>query len=256
MLNASKPTWPAIAAAMSLFCSFAAAQTSSLARRADEPPPSTTPSTTASTPDAAHTSGGAPIATVDEPRPRVSETVRRNSLIAVEPRPPRTFAVGDHVTVIVREQLTFKADADSQSKNDFKVKSELDAFFKPIDGGLGATTFARGKPNIDYKLQESRRNEADVSSENRLVTRLTAEIIDIKPNGNLVLSAKARIQHGEEISEITLTGTCSKKKLSADDSVLSTDVADKVIHVQTKGSVRDGASRGWLTRLIDTIKPL
>lgn len=221
------------------------AQSSSLSRRAEEPAssPATFPA-------------GAAVAVLDDPRPRVHEVVRRHSLIAVEPRPPRAFRVGDHVTVIVREQLTFKADADSQSKNDFKVKSELDAFFKPIDGGLGSTTFARGKPNIDYQLQQSRRNEADVSSENRLVTRLTAEIIDVKPNGNLVLCAKARIQHGEEISEITLTGTCNKRKLSADDSVLSTDIADKVIRVQTKGSVRDGASRGWLTRLIDTIKPL
>ncbi|MCC7291601.1 MAG: flagellar basal body L-ring protein FlgH [Phycisphaerales bacterium] len=190
-----------------------------------------------------------------EPAPRIHPAVQKRSLIAVEPKPPRIFAVGDHVTIIVREQLSFKSDADSQSKNDFQVQSELEAFFKPIDGGLGSTGFARGKPNVDYKYKQNRKNEADVSSENRLVTRLTGEIIDIKPNGNLVICAKARIEHGEEKNLITLTGTCSRKKLSADDSVLSTDMADKCIKIENSGVVNDGARRGWLSKILDSVKP-
>ncbi|GIK17601.1 MAG: hypothetical protein BroJett003_25650 [Planctomycetota bacterium] len=189
------------------------------------------------------------------PTPRTHPAIERRSLIAVEPRPPKTYAIGDHVTVIVREQLTFEADQDTESKNNYEVSSEISAFAKPIDGGLGATTFARGRPNIDYKFEQDRRNEADVSSQNRLVTRLTAEIIDVKPNGNLVIAGKAEIRHGEEVSLITLTGTCSKKKLSLDDSVLSTDIADKQITVLNRGSVQDGAKRGWLSRIIDTVRP-
>jgi flagellar L-ring protein precursor FlgH len=187
--------------------------------------------------------------------PRTHPAVERRSLIAVEPRPPKTYAIGDHVTVIVREQLTFEADQDSESKNNYEVSSEIAAFAKPIDGGLGATTFSRGKPNIDYKFEQERRNEADVASKNRLVTRLTAEIIDVKPNGNLVIAGRAEIRHGEEVSLIHLTGTCSKKKLSLDDSVLSTDIADKQIRVENRGSVHDGAKRGWLSKIMDTVKP-
>jgi len=224
------------------------AQTSSLGKR---PVREATASTALPSPGATP----APVAPPLEPKPKAHPELPHRSVIAVPAKAPKIYAVGDHITVIVREQLTFEADADSKTKNDYEITSEISAFAKPLDGGLGATTFARGKPNIDYKFEQSRKNEADVSSKNRLVTRLTAEIIDIKPNGNLVISAEAFIQHGEEISHMTFTGTCSKKKLSVDDSIISTDVADKRIVIENKGSVRDGAKSGWLSRIIDVIKP-
>ena len=188
-------------------------------------------------------------------QPRGNALLERHSLIAVKPKPIKTYKVNDHITIIVRQARKFEADADMESKRRLDVQSELEAFFKPIDGGLGATKFARGKPNIGFKFNQRQKNEADVSREDRLTTRLTGVIIDVKPNGNLVIWARARVQHDEEISVITLTGTCSRDKVSVDNSLLSTDIADLDINIQNKGVVRDGSSRGWLAGLIDRIRP-
>lgn len=188
------------------------------------------------------------------PRPR-NFVYERYGWIASTPVPPKTFKPGDLLTVIVREQKKWEADADLETKSKFDVKSELNAFVKPIDGGLGATTFDRGKPNIDYKYDMKNKSEGDSSREDKLTTRLTGKIIDVKPNGLLVIEARAKITHDEEISEITLVGTCRKEDVTADNTVLSTQIADKEVVVGNKGALRSAATRGFITKILDALKP-
>jgi len=176
--------------------------------------------------------------------------------VTMTPAPPKAFRPGDLVTIIVREQREWEADSELDTRKKFDIKSELDAFFKPIDGGLGASNFSRGKPNVDYGFNQRLKSEGDSSREDRLITRLTARILDVKPNGLLVLEARARIAHDEESSQITVTGTCRKEDVTADNTVLSTQIADKQVVVSNEGAIKAAATRGWITKLLDLLKPI
>ena len=178
------------------------------------------------------------------------------SWITARPAEPPTFKVNDLITVIIRETAKYEADADLKSDSKYDVKSELEAFAKPFEGGLGAAVFRRGKPNIEYTYQTKSDNKADTSREDKFTTRITATIIDVKPNGLLVLEATGKFRHDDELVQVTLTGTCRKEDVTADNSVLSTQLADKQIEVHTEGAVRDGARRGWLRRVVDALKPI
>lgn len=196
------------------------------------------------------------------PAARESAAAPRNPVyeqfawITLPPAPPRKFRPGDLLTIVVREQRQYKADADLETKRQFDVKSELDAFIKPTAGGIGSSAFRRGKPNIDYKFDQKLKTEGDTSREDRLTTRMTGKIIDVKPNGLLVIEARARVQHDDEISVITLTGTCRKDDVTADNTVLSTQIADKNVAVHNEGALRGASRRGWVTRLLDLLKPI
>jgi len=181
--------------------------------------------------------------------------IEEYSWIAVKPDEPKTFKPNDLITIVVREQRKFEADAELETEKTYDIKSELDAFFKPTAGGLGSAAFRRGKPNIDYKFKHGVEGEADTKREDKLTTRITAKIIDVKPNGLLVLEATSRVEHDEEVSKITLTGTCRKEDVTADNTVLSTQIADKNIVVKTEGALRDNARRGWIPKLIDALRP-
>ncbi|HUU84330.1 MAG TPA: flagellar basal body L-ring protein FlgH [Phycisphaerae bacterium] len=182
--------------------------------------------------------------------------LERHSLIAVKVKPPKKFKVHDIVTIIVRQQKKFEADSELETKKDFDIKSELEAFFKPIDGGLGATTFYRGKPNVDYKFGLGLKTEGDNTREDLFVTRISGTIVDIKPNGNLVIEAVSRVQHDEEIARVTLTGQCRSTDLTPDNTVLSTQLAGLRIDVQNEGAIKDAATRGWIPQLLDFLKPI
>jgi len=188
------------------------------------------------------------------PRPR-NLVYERFGWFSPTPAPPKKFRPGDLLTIIVREQRKWEADSDLQTKSKFDVKSELNAFVDATQGGIGAAAFRRGKPNIDYKWDQKTKNEGDSSREDKLTTRLTATIIDVKPNGLLVIEGRAKMTHDEEISEITMTGTCRKEDVTADNTVLSTQIADKAVVVSNAGALRNAASRGWISKLLDVLKP-
>ena len=194
-------------------------------------------------------------------KPRVQKEKQGNSVIeeyswiAVKPDEPKTFKPNDLITIVVREQRKFQADAELETEKTYDIKSELSAFFKPTAGGLGSAAFRRGKPNTDYKFTHGFEGEADTKRKDKLTTRITAKIIDVTRNGLLVLEATSRIEHDEEISEVTLTGTCRKEDVTADNTVLSTQIADKNIVIKTEGALRDSARRGWIPKLIDALRP-
>lgn len=193
--------------------------------------------------------------------PREAPKIKRNAVyeryswITVKPTPPKAFKVGDLITVIVRERRNFEIEADLETKNRLSIKSDLEAFIKPLLGGVGAAAFRRGKPNIDYKLTNRLKTEGDTEREDSLTLRISGKIIDVKPNALLVLEAKARVQHDDEISMITLTGTCRKEDVTADNTILSTQIADKSIVVNNEGAIRAASTRGWILKLMDMIKP-
>ncbi len=198
-----------------------------------------------------------------EAKPRVegqnpapaTKVIESNSWIAIKPPPPRMFKVHDLVTIIVREQRTFEADAELETEKKYEIQSDLEAFLKLTQGGLGASKLHRGAPNINYSFENGVEGEADTKREDRMTTRVQAQIIDVKPNGLLVLEARKKITHDEEVSLITVTGVCRKEDITADNSILSTQIANSEIKVVTEGALHDNATRGWIPKLLDKIKP-
>src|SRR5262249_17655776 len=116
-------------------------------------------------------------------------------------------------------------------------------------------TFPNGTPgavfNWDDKYQGTGKNERKDS----LLTRITAEIIDIKPNGTLVLQARKRIKaDGDELTG-RLTGVCRSEDVLADNTVISTQLADLQIDSVSDGDTRDVSKRGWLKKILDGVAP-
>lgn len=189
-------------------------------------------------------------------KPKINPVYQKFSWVSAKPKPPRTFKVNDLITVIVRQRSKFEADADLETKKEWDIRSELDAFIKPTAGGLGSSLFRRGKPNIDYRFASEHKGEGDTAREDKLTTRLTAKIVDVKPNGSIVLEGRGLLQFDDESSRITLTGICRKEDVTVDNTILSTQIADLEIKVHNEGALRATSSRGWILRLIDLLKPL
>lgn len=191
----------------------------------------------------------------EAPRPKPNATYLKYSWLAIQPPPPKTFEVHDLVTIIVQQRRQYEADAEMQAEKDWNIRTQLEEFFKPTAGGLGAATFRRGMPNIDFSFENETDAKADAKRDDKLTTRITGTIIDVKPNGNLVLQARGRLQHDDEISVITVTGECRKDDVTADNAILSTQIADLNIEVTNEGVLRRSTRRGWIPELLDWLRP-
>ena len=176
------------------------------------------------------------------------------SLYAVAEPEPKVLKKHDLVNIIVREE----SQSNSQGTTDLKRNADLDA---KVDNWVSInvpdlSVHSTNNP-VEIKMQGQRdfKGDATATRTDSVIARIEAEVIDVKPNGTLVLQARKHIKSEEEEQTLILTGTCRVQDVDASNSVLSTDLHDLDLQKITKGAVRDTTKRGLLGRLLDFINP-
>ncbi len=185
---------------------------------------------------------------------QANEGFQSASRIAVELPPPRVFQMHDLVTIIIKEEKQYTHDANMESKKDFDLNAKLNYWFR-IHDGWQQQTFPKGNPQIGGTIASDLKDTGTSARTDALTERVTVEIIDIKPNGTLSLKGSKSIKTDEEVQTLTLTGTCRAEDVGPDNTILSTQIYDLNLNVQSKGAVKDATSRGWLQKLLDLGKP-
>lgn len=178
------------------------------------------------------------------------------SLTAVEVPPPRKFRVHDQVTVIVREDKRSTTDTTLKNEKKWDISTDIEGWIR-IDGDehLVPQNFTRGVPNVGFVYDDKYNGKGKTERKEVLTLRVTARVIDVKPNGTLVLEAKKTIQSDEDVQVTTLTGTCRSEDVTPDNTVLSTQLADVHISTVSRGPAKDAATSGWLKKALDFLKP-
>lgn len=177
----------------------------------------------------------------------------QSSLIAVQVPKPRRFKVNDLITVIVREDKRSMSDAKIESEKNWEVDSELKKWIRIHDHHLVPQTFPNGTPGVTFDWNDKYDGEGKNERKDSLITRVTATIIDVKPNGTLVLEDIKTIKTDEDEQILRLTGTCRSEDVTPENTVLSTQLARAHIETEHKGPSRDAAKRGWIKKLVDFV---
>lgn len=179
------------------------------------------------------------------------------SFMAVPEPIPRTLRKHDQVTIIVREESEFRSKGTTKTKKKDAFEAQLEEFVRlkirnaEIEGGaLGARP-----PSIKLGGSRDFKGEGQVDRSDRFTTRVQAEVLDVKPNGTLVLQARSRIRTDDEERFFILTGVCRVEDVSADNTILSSQLYDKHLEQNSKGNVRNATRKGWLGNLLDVISP-
>jgi len=177
------------------------------------------------------------------------------SFFAVPAPEPKVLRKHDLVTIIVREESDFSADGTTDLKKDYDLDFRIQQFIRaslenfslePTNGSTGSQILLGG--NSKFK------GEATVDRVDALTTRITAEVVDVKPNGTVVVQAKAHTKFDEEEMTMILSGTCRAEDVTPDNTILSSQLHDKDLVKQHKGAVRDTTRRGWIPRFFDWIR--
>ena len=181
------------------------------------------------------------------------------SFFAVPEPEPRVIKKHDLVTIIVREESSFISDGATDFKKEAEFEARLEEFIK-LDALLRDLQLKGGgvtEPVPAIKMTGTRdfNGEGSVDRTDKLTLRVTAEVVDVKPNGTLVLQARQRIKTDEEEQTFILSGVCRAADVSADNTVLSSQMFDKDITKSHKGTVREATRRGWLSKLLDAVSP-
>jgi flagellar L-ring protein precursor FlgH len=178
------------------------------------------------------------------------------SFFAVPEPEPKVVRKHDLVTIIVREESAFKSEGTSDLKRSADLDAKIEAFMRfSLDNFALKSNIGQTIPEWKMSAERNFKGEATVDRTDSLTARITAEVVDVKPNGTLVLQARKRIKTDEESQTFVLTGICRAEDVAADNTILSTQMYDLEFNKSHQGAVRDTTKRGLIGRLLDVINP-
>jgi flagellar L-ring protein precursor FlgH len=206
---------------------------------------------------------GGSLLQASQPQPQASASGEPASktpaydFYAVNPPEPHVLKKHDLVNIVVNEESKSQTSglSDQERASDFDAK--VDAFVKFNLAKLSLQGGAEGANPPEVKLEGTRdfKGTGEYDRSDTMTIRLEAEVIDVKPNGTLVIQARRHLKVDEEEISVSLTGNCRVQDVDAANSVLSTDLHDLDLTKSTKGEVRDTERRGLIHRLLDIVSP-
>ncbi|MGD0464184.1 MAG: flagellar basal body L-ring protein FlgH [Tepidisphaeraceae bacterium] len=175
----------------------------------------------------------------------------------VPPAKPKLLRKHDLVTIVIRENSQFQTNGTT----DLKRKNDLDAIIDSYVtlGWEKGPVMGEHLPVTPIEMKTSGQRDfkgtAQLERDDSYTGRITAEVLDVKPNGTLILEATENIKTDDEEQKVTLIGTCRVEDITADNTVLSNQLFNLSLNKQHKGAVKDTTKRGWFERFFDWVNP-
>lgn len=190
--------------------------------------------------------------------PNIDPEVPRFTIYFNRRPEPREFMINDLVTIIVQESFESEIDAEKSTEkgsslsggiNEIPPLTLKDLLNLQINGTSTPTNPAR----VDVGFERSHEGEGEYERTESMTGRVRARIIDIKPNGMLVLEARRTVINDDEQSLLVATGNCMPEDVSATNTIISSQLENLFIKKDHSGDLRESGRKGWLTRLFDTV---
>lgn len=181
--------------------------------------------------------------------------LRMSSFILVEPPEPRTFAVHDIVYIIIDEVTEAQSRSIMQNTRQLRLENSLDGLVN-LAQLFEARLDPSGITDLDLINLEGRnefQGQGRFNRDDSLNGRISAEVVDVKPNGNLVLEARNIVNHSGENKTITLTGIARGADVTEQNTILSNQIANLTLEVRTEGELRKATQKGLITKVIETL---
>jgi flagellar L-ring protein precursor FlgH len=185
-------------------------------------------------------------------------SIQSVSFFSVADPKPKSFKKHDLVTIIAKENSAFTSNGNATQTKTEDLDSKLNAFIALRPSTMQLHSIISGGsnvPEINFANSRDFKGQGEVDRTDTFSDRVTAEVVDVKPNGTLVVEAIKHIKTDEEDQRMILTGTCRAEDITADNTVLTTQLFDLELTQTHTGAVNDSTSRGLIPRLLDTFSP-
>jgi flagellar L-ring protein precursor FlgH len=176
--------------------------------------------------------------------------------------------VNDLLTILIVESLSGSGAADTETSRDSSVDLELAEFlgmatdFGAQDRSLlhhlyniGDSSATKFNPVIQGSGKSDFKGEGDTNREGALNATITAKVVEVMPNGNLVLEARKELTINNETQILVLRGIARSEDITSRNTIISTKLADAQVYYVGDGVIQEKQSPGWLVRISDHLWP-
>jgi len=160
----------------------------------------------------------------------------------------RAMRPNDLISVVVSESLAAETDGTVKSSRASNASSQISAL-------MGALHAGNALQNLLNQTSAAGLNAQGQSATNSsLSTTFGGQVVDVLPNGMLVIEAAREVEFSQQTQTIVLRGLVRPEDISQQNQVLSTAISSLQLEVRGKGIVNDYTRRqNPLVRLIQKI---
>jgi len=155
------------------------------------------------------------------------------------------MSVDDIVTVLVMES----AKAGSESGTNTNKKNTVGA------QGMNGTGALSWLPNfgVSAGTELGYDGKGSTSREGSLVAKISARVVKVLDNGNLVIDGSKVVEINNEKEIIQVAGTIRPKDIGQNNTIYSYNISDAKITYSGKGTATTGQRPGLLARFLNWI---
>lgn len=157
--------------------------------------------------------------------------------------------VGDVLTIELAESMTASSKVSTTASKESSMAAKGPGALSGMSGVL------RELFNIDADASASSRFEGSGKTEasNALSGTLAVSVIDVLPNGNLLVGGDKRMSLSGNLTTLRFTGVIRRRDIQYGNVISSRKVADARIEQLGRGVVADATTVGWMQRLFMTV---
>jgi flagellar L-ring protein precursor FlgH len=160
----------------------------------------------------------------------------------------RARYVGDTMTIAIAESTT----ASSKSNTKASRATSINASVPTVVGLPGKSLQGMGLSATDSNTLDGK---GEAAANNVFTGNIAVTVIEVLPNGNLLVSGEKQVSIGSGTEYIRLSGVVNPYYISAANTISSASVADARIEYKESGVISEAQVMGWLARFFLTVLP-
>lgn len=179
-------------------------------------------------------------------------TTAPNALLGMR----RAKDVGDLLTVVVdmNDQASLQTSLSRNRSSDENLN---------IGALLGLPQWANGvlpggatvSPAIDFSRTSGLSGDGAVNRAEQVAFQLSARVVGVEPNGNLVVAGYQQTQVSDEVRYLTVSGVIRAQDITRTNTVSYEKIADANLSYLSRGETQAGIKRGMVPKVLEKVLP-
>jgi flagellar L-ring protein precursor FlgH len=160
----------------------------------------------------------------------------------------RARNVGDTLIVSINEKINASKDSETKTDRTGSVTASVPTITGlPFRSLQGLSANGNSTSSFDGKGQSA--------SNNTFIGTITVTVIEVLPNGNMLVSGEKQIGINRGTEFIRFSGVVNPAQIVSGNTVSSVQVADARIEYRADGPIDEAQVVGWLSRFFFSFLP-
>ena len=163
----------------------------------------------------------------------------------------RARLVGDTITVQIVEKVSATQSSTSSIDKSGAVAGGISAI-----PGFAANSFTAGRASVGATSSNTFAGKGSTNNSNDFSGTITATVIEVLPNGHLLISGEKQIGVNHNVDVLRFSGQVDPRAIQTGNFVASAQIANVRIEQRGKGQQADAQGIGWFGRFFLNVLPV